>query len=395
MQQNLLIRFLFILFFAELVMAFPVLAGNKETGKINALINDEQKELQALRKKIALQEKTISMVGAKESTVLRHLQKIGTQLKFKERELTIYQLSYKVNQKKILSLVQRYKKAEQKLKYHKNVLGLRLRSIYKEGPVYPLKIIFSSNNVTDLLQQIKYMNLIARQDSELLYEYKNKLDNIKEDKRALFEARTKIIHLKEKARIKKKEIERTKEIKSKFLKKIKKKKSLNIETRKELVAASNNLNKLIKKLLVKLVSGEGLEISDKKGRLKLPLNGRILNKFGRKRVKEYDSYIVYNGINVKAKKGSAVKAVFDGKILYAGELEGYGNLVIVGHGNKYHSLYGHLDDIKVSVDKIVKTGEIIGLSGDSGSLEGEVLYFELRKNGKPIQPLPWFRRASK
>ena len=395
MQQNLLIRFLFILFFAELVMAFPVLAGNKETGKINALINDEQKELQALRKKIALQEKTISMVGAKESTVLRHLQKIGTQLKFKERELTIYQLSYKVNQKKILSLVQRYKKAEQKLKYHKNVLGLRLRSIYKEGPVYPLKIIFSSNNVTDLLQQIKYMNLIARQDSELLYEYKNKLEHIKEDKRSLFSARAKIIKLKEKTILKKKEIERAKKIKSKFLKKIKEKKSLNIKTRKELVAASNNLNKLIKKLLVKLVSGEGLEISDKKGRLKLPLNGPILNKFGRKRVKEYDSYIVYNGINVKATKGTHVKAVFDGKILFAGELEGYGNLVIVGHGNKYHSLYGHLDDINVSVNKVVKTGEIIGLSGDSGSLEGEVLYFELRKNGKPIQPLPWFRRASK
>ena len=394
MQQNLLIRFLFILFFVELVMAFPVLAGNKETGKINALINDEQKELQVLRKKIALQEKTISMVGAKESTVLRHLQKIGTQLKFKERELTIYQLSYKVNQKKILSLVQRYKKAEQKLKYHKNVLGLRLRSIYKEGPVYPLKIIFSSNNVTDLLQQIKYMNLIARQDSELLYEYKNKLEHIKEDKRSLFAARAKIIKLKEKTILKKKEIERAKKIKSKFLKKIKEKKSLNIKTRKELVAASNNLNKLIKKLLVKLVSGEGLEISDKKGRLKLPLNGRILNKFGRKRVKEYDSYIVYNGINVQAKKGSSVKAIFDGKILYAGELVGYGNLVIVGHGNEYHSLYGHLDDITVSVDKVVKTGEIIGLSGDSDSIEGEVLYFELRRNGKPIQPLPWFRRIS-
>ena len=148
-------------------------------------------------------------------------------------------------------------------------------------------------------------------------------------------------------------------------------------------------------MLVKLVSGEGLEISDKKGRLKLPINGPILNKFGRKRVKEYDSYIVYNGINVKAIKGTHVKAVFDGKILFAGELEGYGNLVIVGHGNKYHSLYGHLDDINVSVNEVVKTGEIIGLSGDSGSLEGEVLYFELRRNGKPIQPLPWFRRASK
>jgi len=395
MKQILIIWFLFILFCAEFFVVFPTWAGNKEKGEIDALINDEQKELQALKKKIALQEKTISMEGAKESTVLKHLQKIGAQLKLKERELTIYQLSFKVNQKKILSLVQRYKKAEQKLKYQEKVLGLRLRSIYKEGPVYPLKIIFSSNNVTDLLQKIKYMNLIARQDSELLYEYKNKLDHIKEDKRALFEARAKIIHLKEKAKIKKKEIERTKKIKSKFLKKIKKKKSLNIKTRKELVAASDNLNKLIKKLLVKLVSGEGLEISDKKGRLKLPLNGPILNKFGRKRVKEYDSYIVYNGINVKATKGTHVKAVFDGKILYAGELEGYGNLVIVGHGNEYHSLYGHLDDINVSVNKVVKTGEIIGLSGDSGSLEGEVLYFELRRNGKPIQPLPWFRRASK
>ena len=395
MKQNLINWFLIILFCAEFVVVFPVQAGNKETGEIDALIKDEQKELQDLRKKIALQEKTISMVGAKESTVLKHLKKIETQLILKERELTIYQLKYKVNKKKILSLVQRYKKAEQKLKFQNKVLGLRLRSMYKEGPLYPFKIIFSSNNVTDLLQQIKYMNLIARQDSELLYEYKNKLEHIKEDKRALFAARAKIINLKEKSIIKKKEIERAKIIKSKFLEKIKKKKSLNVKTRKELVAASNNLNKLIKKLLVKLDSGEGLEISDKKGRLKLPLNGQILNKFGRKRVKEYDSYIVYNGINVNAKKGSFVKAVFDGKILYAGELEGYGNLVIVGHGNKYHSLYGHLDDINVSVDKIVKTGEIIGLSGDSGSLEGEVLYFELRKNGKPIQPLPWFRKIRK
>jgi len=394
MKQALLIWFLFILFCAEMVVVFPVLAGNKESEEINALINDEQKELQALRKKIASQEKTISMVRAKESTVLKHLQRIGTKLKLKERELTISQLGYKVNQKKILSLVQRYKKAEQKLKYHENILGLRLRSIYKEGPVYPLKIVFSANNVTDLLQKIKYMNLIAKQDSELLYEYRNKVEHIKEDKKTLFSARAKIIKLKEKTILKKKEIERAKKIKSKFLKKIKEKKSLNIKTRKELVVASNNLNKLIKKLLVKLVSGEGLEISDKKGRLKLPLNGRILNEFGRKRVKEYGSYIVYNGINMQAKKGSSVKAIFDGKILYAGELEGYGNLVIVGHGNEYHSLYGHLDDIKVSVDKVVKTGEIIGLSGDSGSIEGEVLYFELRRNGKPIQPLPWFRRVS-
>ena len=124
----------------------------------------------------------------------------------------------------------------------------------------------------------------------------------------------------------------------------------------------------------------------------MPLYGKILNKFGKKRVKEYDSYIVYNGINVEAKKGSHVRTVFDGTVLYTGELEGYGNLVIIGHGKEFHSLYGHLDAIKVTTSKVVKTGDIIGLSGDTGSLQGETLYFELRKNGKPIKPNPWFAK---
>ncbi|MEK9628979.1 MAG: peptidoglycan DD-metalloendopeptidase family protein [Nitrospinota bacterium] len=375
--------------------AVPGFANNTKPGEIDALLKDEQAELKALRKKIARQEKAIKNAGAKESTLLKKLQKIDSQLKLKERELGIYQWNFRNNQKKIASLEPRLKKAEQKIKQHKTVLGLRLRSIYKEGPMFPLKVAFSSNSVTDLLQQIKYMDLIARQDAELLQEYKRQLKQIEEDRKALLGVRAKLVKLERNTRSKKKEIEGAKKEKSKFLKNIKKKKSFSVKAKKELLAASNNLNKLIDKLLVKLVSGEGLDISDKKGRLNLPLKGRILNKFGRKRVKEYDSYIVYNGINVKASKGTPVKAIFDGKVLYTGELEGYGNLVIIGHGKEYHSLYGHLDSIRVSVNKVVRTGDVIALSGDSGSLVGETLYFELRKNGKPIKPTPWFKMAKK
>jgi murein hydrolase activator len=373
----------------------PALAGKKAAVKIDKLLKDEQAELKALRKKIAQQENAISKVGKKESAVLKNLQKIGSQLKLKKRELEIYRWNFKNNQKKISSLEPRLKKAEQKIKSHKKFLGLRLRSIYKEGPMFPLRVAFSSNNVTDLMQRLKYMDLIAQQDSQLLQEYLTQLKQIKQDKSSLYTVRAKLVNLKKNTVSKKKEIEKTKKEKSVYLKKIKRKKNLSVKVRKELLAASNNLNKLIDKLLEKLVSGEGLDISDKKGRLNLPLKGRILNKFGRKRVKEYDSYIVYNGINVRAKKGTPVQAVFDGKVLYTGELEGYGNLVIVGHGKEYHSLYGHLDSIKVAANKVVKTGEVIALSGDSGSLEGETLYFELRKNGKPIEPVRWFRVAKK
>ena len=373
----------------------PALAGKKVAGKIDTLLKDEQAELKILRKKIAQQENAISKVGKKESAVLKNLRKIGSQLKLKKRELEIYKWNFKNNQKKIFSLEPRLKKAEQKIKSHKNILGLRLRSIYKEGPMFPLRVAFSSNNITDLMQGLKYMDLIAQQDSQTLQEYLTKLEKIKQDKSSLYKVRAKLVSLKKNTVSKKREIEKTKKEKSVYLKKIKRKKNQSVKVRKELLASSNNLNSLIDKLLIKLVSGEGLDISDKKGRLKLPLKGRILNKFGRKRVKEYESYIVYNGINVRARRGTPVQAVFDGKVLYTGELEGYGNLVIVGHGKEYHSLYGHLDSIKVAANKVVKTGEVIALSGDSGSLEGETLYFELRKNGKPIEPVRWFIVAKK
>jgi len=373
----------------------PALADKNSESKINALLKDEQAELKALRKKIARQENAISKAGKKESTILKKLQKIGSQLKLKERELSIYKWNFKNNKKKISSLQPRLEKAQQKIKSHKKLLGHRLRSIYKEGPMFPLRIAFSSNNISDLMQQLKYMDLIAQQDSQLLQEYQSQLKQIKSDKTSLYAVRAKLVSLKKNTESKKKEIEKAKKAKSSYLNKIKRKKKYNVKVRKELLTASNNLNALIGKLLVKIVSGEGLDISDKKGRLELPLKGRILNQFGRKRVKEYDSYIVYNGINVRTLRGTPVRAVFDGKVLYTGELEGYGNLVIIGHGKEYHSLYGHLDSIKVPANKVVKTGEVIAHSGDSGSLVGETLYFELRKNGKPIEPIGWFRMAKK
>jgi len=123
------------------------------------------------------------------------------------------------------------------------------------------------------------------------------------------------------------------------------------------------------------------------------VQGQILNKFGRQKDKQYGSFIVHNGINIKAEAGTPVRSIFNGKVLYTGELEGYGNLVIIGHGKDYHSLYGHLDRIVVKPNQVVQSGDIVGLSGDTGSLVGETLYLELREKGNPIEPVRWFRTA--
>ena len=379
-------------FFISTINENAALSKINNTNEIDSLLEDEQGELEDLKQKIKKQELAIARVGKKESVTLKNLQVIGNKLKLKERELNIYKWNFKNNQKKLLSIEPRLKKTEQKIKIQQSILAARLRSIYKNGPLFPLQIMFSSNDINGLFRNIKYMNLIAEKDADLLQNFKSKYIEFKKNKMSLYAVRAKLISLEKKAKSKKNEIIRVRNEKSKILKNIKKKKYVYRKVKEELLDASMNLNKLIDKLLVKIISGEGLDISDKKGRLNMPINGKILNKFGKKRVKEYDSYIVYNGINVRAPKGSPVKAVFDGTVLYTGELEGYGNLIIIGHGKEFHTLYGHLNLIKVAENSVIKMGEVIGLSGDSGSLEGETLYFELRQNGKPIEPNPWFTK---
>ena len=393
MKHKTLFLATFILGVSSLVFASTVWPAKKTTKEINSLLKDEKKELKILKKKIARQEKLLSSVGKKEGKLLGKLKKIDNQIKLKERELKIYQWNSLINKKKLAKLEKNLNINKKELKAQKILLGKRFRQIYKEGPVFPLKVAFSSESMSDLLQRLKYMELVAEHDANLMADYRIRLDGLNGEKESLLAVRAKLVRLEKDALGKQGEFEKARKDKKYFLKNIKKKKRLGIKTRKELLKASNNLNDLIGKLLTKLVSGAGLDITDKKGRLSLPVKGKILNKFGRQKDKQFASFIVHNGINIRVRTGVSVRSVFDGKVLYTGELEGYGNLVIIGHGKDYHSLYGHLDRISVKQNQMVQTGDIIGLSGDTGSLIGETLYFEMRKNGKPIEPVRWFKTA--
>jgi len=377
------------------VLISTAYSATKKNKDISVLLKDEQKELKSLKAKIAKQEKLISSVGKKENRLLGKLKKIDNQIKLRDRELKIYQWNFQINKKKLSKLEKNLNKNKKELGAQKIILGKRFRQIYKEGPVFSLKVAFSSENISDLLQRIKYLELITTHDAKLLTDFNNYLVTLKDEKQALLAVKAKLVGLKKMALVKQGEFQKVRKDKKHFLKKIKKKKQLGIQTRKELLRASNNLNDLIKKLLTKLVSGAGLDISDKKGRLSMPLKGKVLNKFGRQKDRQLGSFIVHNGINIKAKTGMSVHSIFDGKVLYTGELEGYGNLVIIGHGKDYHSLYGHLDSIAVKKNQVVKIGETIGLSGDTGSLVGETLYFEMRKKGEPIEPVRWFKVAKR
>lgn len=389
--RRILILFLFIAFGG----LSPAYSNELQEEQIEKLIQDEKSELERLKKKINKQAREISTMGKKETRILKTLESLDNKKKIRERELKIYRWNIKINKKQLDKLSQKIKITERQLGRQKNMLGKRLRVLYKEGKMFPVKVLFSAEDYSDLIQKMKYMELLMSHDSRIFDNYEKRWKQFKEEERKLSEAKRKLIQFETDALHKKNEIEEEKGNKSKFLRKVKNKKIYFIQTRKELLKASENLNSLIAKLEQKKISGEGLSIVDRKGRLYFPVNGKVLNRFGRVRDKRFESYIINNGLNLKVKKGTKVYPVFQGSVLFAGSLEGYGNLIILGHGDQYHSLYGHLDEILVQTGDYVYENRTIGLSGDSGSLIGETLYLELRHKGKPIDPAPWLQASKR
>jgi murein hydrolase activator len=122
------------------------------------------------------------------------------------------------------------------------------------------------------------------------------------------------------------------------------------------------------------------------GKLVWPVSGRILAHFGETRA----GGIKWDGLRIATERGAAVRAVADGRVIYADWLAGLGLLAIVDHGSGYLSLYGHNERLFKAPGDHVTAGDSIAAAGDSGGQANPELYFEIRKAGKPIDPRPWF-----
>ena len=382
-------------FLVSAMAVVPADALDSKRNDINALLAQEKKERNKLQVRINKQKQDLSRLGKKKFSSLKKLRILDDQLKVRKRELNIYNYNMGKNKTKIALLSKRITAMEQQVSRHRKARIQRLRTIYKEGSLFPIKVLFASGDFNDLLQRIRYMKIVADSDGALFQKYNKQFDTLNQEKEVLLQAREKLLMLQRTVASKRLEIEKEKSERQVFLKRLKKEIRTNKKIQEEQLKSTKDLNQIIARLEQKLTQGEGLDIIDKKGWLPVPVQGRFLNKFGRKRDKKYDTYIVYNGVSIRSSRGTPVRSVFDGNVLYTGALEGYGNLIILGHGKDYHTLYGHLDEIVTTVGKRVRPGQIIGRTGDTGSLVGEALYFEIRHKGKPIEPTVWFQRPKK
>ena len=126
-----------------------------------------------------------------------------------------------------------------------------------------------------------------------------------------------------------------------------------------------------------------------RGRLPLPAGTRVEVGFGRVVDPRFHTVTVQKGVDIAAARGEPVMAVAPGRVVHAGWFKGYGNLVIVDHGDGFHTLVAHLASMSAAAGEDVEAGSPLGTVGDTGSLKGAYLYFEIRENGKPLDPKAW------
>lgn len=130
-----------------------------------------------------------------------------------------------------------------------------------------------------------------------------------------------------------------------------------------------------------------------RGKLPLPAPGHVEVAFGRLVHPKFNTVTVQKGLDIRAVPGAPAKALAPGTVAWTGWMNGYGNLVVLDQGDGYHTLYAHLAEVLRPVGSHVFPGEVLGTVGDTGSLKGAYLYFEVRRRGLAVDPMPWVGAA--
>lgn len=158
-----------------------------------------------------------------------------------------------------------------------------------------------------------------------------------------------------------------------------------VESIARLVARSKPAPRLRNERIPQASSGDSPFV-ELKGKLNLPVRGELANRFGSPRA---DGGVVWKGLFIAARAGEEVRAVADGRVVFADWLRGFGNLLIIDHGDAYMSLYGNNEALYKRVGDSIRGGESIAAVGASGGNADSGLYFELRHQGRPLDPLDW------
>jgi septal ring factor EnvC (AmiA/AmiB activator) len=375
---------------------------------VNQNLHQNKKSLAEIQKQIKEHNKIKSQTEAKEKNVLSRLQRVDQALGKLRREKEANQEELDETRDRLDRLQSNKAQNRLLLEQDRTLLKERLRALYRMSFRTPLLGgLLSSENPSDLARKLKFETLLAQSNEKLMdqtMENETALETASADWKLEEQRKERILTAQGR---KEKEIGREKNNRAVVLASLKRQKESQEQWIAELNEAAGDLQQKVSMLLSQAqtisqeaavvpppVAGVGLKVV--RGRIPWPVSGKIMLSFGKSRNKEFNEMVENTGIQIAAPQGTPFRAVAKGKVRYADWFKGYGKLVILDHGKGYYSLYAQAAEISVAEGTEVAQGQILGTVGDTGSLYadqwGTSLYFEIRQNGIPQDPVRWLKR---
>ncbi len=359
-----------------------------------ASAQDDDSALGNLRGRLRESRDEVKRLAGEESGILGSLMKLDENLTLTNRLLK----GLESKRIRVVGEQEGLKKEEEdaarELEARRKLLRSRLRALYMFGGYHEFELLVGSTSVVDLVTRFDRIFRLARRDEELFRSVLDERERLEEARSELARRDQELKDVeKERGRERGRLLQRKSERKA-LLDDVRNKRESYERLVKELEEASRELERIIASRSRK--PGEedfsGPSPFDGGGdKLPWPVQGRVVRQFGKIRHPEYGTVVVNNGVDIEADYGTEIRAVAAGSVEYVSTLPGYGNCIIVRHGGGYYTLYAHASEILVAQGEVVGPGSVIARVGDTGSLSGNSLHFEVRKGTSPLDPMRWLR----
>lgn len=393
--------------FVAIILSLITLHGQiwaKDIPLIKKGLVKEGKRVREIEQKLKKKKREIKDIRETKRHVIWELDSLNRKIHAENRKLESLNRSLKKTQDKIAATDRKIRRLRTDSQRTKTSLYQHLRSYYKLSQLTSWNLLFSAQTPADFIRRLKYLEYIVKYDTALLRDYQCDLPSLhmaqidlKNEKKRLFDLK---LEIKERQR-------RIKEEERKqlaLLNDIKTKQNLYLAAIQDLKNGSRELQTTIERLKKEMEDARRKRISrlrstkvsgfaSLKGKLPSPVKGEIVTFYGKEKLPRFNTFILHNGIRIKAPYGSEIRSIYHGKVIYSDWFKGYGNIIIIDHGDSYYSLSCHASRLFKEVGNMVKQGEVIGLVGDTGSLYGSGLYFEIRHGGKSVNPLNWLAQS--
>ncbi len=370
-----------------------------------------KEELQGVNRQIDEKKQLLNRTTKVEEKVSGELAQIEKSLKEKESSLQAMQRDLHGVDVGLAGIRKDMELARTDTERKKLDIQRRLLALYKAGDMGNARMAFSAESFPQMLENLRYMRGVVESDRKMIAAYNNRIRQLK----GLEDIQQRDVQRKEriKASIEEKtgEIEAEKRKKAGYLAQLRKDKKGYQASLHELEANARRLQEMVERLealsrksyteknakpagkggTASLAPLPNKGFNLQKGRLALPVQGTILAGFGKHKHQEFNSYTFSNGISIAAAAGTDIHAVFDGRVIFAEYFKGYGNMIILDHGGGYFSVYAHAAKLFKGTGVKVARNDVLAKVGELDSSRGPMLYFEIRHQGKPVDPAPWFR----